>query len=197
MAPQDRDDSQDQVRNVDNDSPAEFAGPPRPVALTPLARKERRTPASVARPALSLPAPVKIALGVAAGLLLLFAITVLYVRSSQRAAAETAARAARQATEQIERDNQQRAETAQRAFAQRQRLADEQEQARIQRIREQERQADQAQGVVSGEAERRQRAWEAYYRKPPGCIDAATMECTNHYIRARRAFDEKFAKGQL
>jgi hypothetical protein len=196
MPSPDRDDSQDQVRSVDAAPSAEFVGPPRPVALTPLARPPRKAQ-PLARPTLSLPEPVKIALWVTVGLLLLFAIAAMVVRSNQRAAAEAADKAAQQAMEQNERDDRLRAEAAQRALAERQRLAQEQEQARVERIREEQRRAEDAQKAVSGEAERRQRAWEAYYRKPPGCTEAATMECTNHYIRAKRAFDDKYAKGQL
>lgn len=196
MALPDRDDRQDQDRNVDDNPDAELAGPPRPVAWTPLAHKARWARTSATRPSLAQSEPLKIALGVAAGLLLLFAITVIYVHSRQRAAAEAAANEALRSMELAERDDRQRAEAAQRAQAERQRLADEQEQVRTVRIREQQRQAELAQTAVSGEAERRQRAWEAYYRKPPGCTDSASMECANHYIRAKRAFDERFAKGQ-
>jgi hypothetical protein len=197
VAAQDRDDTPDQNPDVGGTPPAEFVGPPRPVALTPLARKVRRSRSRSPSPSFLQPGPVRTAIGVIAGLLLLFAVTVLYVRTSHRAAAAATAKAAAQAQEQAERDERQRAEAAQRAQAERERLAAEQEQARIARAREQQVLADQAQAAARGEAERKQRAWEAYYRKPPGCTDAASLECANHYIRARRAFDEKYAKGQL
>jgi hypothetical protein len=63
-------------------------------------------------------------------------------------------------------------------------------------IREQERQSAEAERSAANDADRKERAWAAYYRKPPGCADAATMECTNHYIRARRAFETSYAKEQ-
>jgi hypothetical protein len=49
--------------------------------------------------------------------------------------------------------------------------------------------------------ERKQRAWARYYKKPPHCDDNPTsdtlVECANHYIRARRQFDEAYAAGKL
>lgn len=196
MPPPERDDRHDQPRSVGDAAPAEFTGPPRPVALTPLARKPRRAPRAAWHD-MVLPQPLKRALVIGAGLVLLFAIVFMVVRAQQRAAAEASAKAAQLAIEQLERDNQQQAEAAQRALAERQRLAQEQEQARVERMRAEQRRAEAAQKGVSDDAERRQRAWEAYYRKPPGCTEVATMECANHYIRAKRAFDDKFAKGQL
>ena len=44
------------------------------------------------------------------------------------------------------------------------------------------------------DAERKERAWAASYRKPPGCADSASLECANHYIRARRAFEAQYAR---
>lgn len=197
MTTPDHDASPEPGRNAGDAPAAEFVGPPRPVALTPLPRKAARRRTRATDPSLLQPGPMRTALGVIAGLLLLFAVTVLYVRASHRAAAEATAKAAAQAQEQAERDALERAEAAQRAQTERVRLAAEQEQARLARAREQQQVAEQARAAARGEAERKQRAWEAYYRKPPGCTDAASLECANHYIRARRAFDEKFAKGQL
>jgi uncharacterized protein HemX len=176
-------------------APAEFVGPPRPIALTPLGRKPRRV--APRAPSDTLPAPLKRLLLIGLGLVALATIVVALIRVQQRAAGEAAAQAARQAIEQLERDNQQRAEAERQAAAQRQRLVEAQEQARVEGIRAEQLRAEEAQQNQISEAERRQRAWAAYYRKPSRCNEVATLECANHYIRARRIFDDKFARGEL
>lgn len=48
------------------------------------------------------------------------------------------------------------------------------------------------------QAERKEQAWRKFYRPSPGCAGAAvSVECSNEFIRAKRAFDEKFARGEL
>jgi hypothetical protein len=46
------------------------------------------------------------------------------------------------------------------------------------------------------DAQRMEQAFAASYRKPPGCADAATLECANHYIRAKRAFEAQYLREQ-
>jgi hypothetical protein len=50
-------------------------------------------------------------------------------------------------------------------------------------------------------AARKERAWTQFYKQPPQCdgnpTDAAMTECANHYIRARRHFEEAYAAGKL
>ena len=50
-------------------------------------------------------------------------------------------------------------------------------------------------------AARKERAWTKFYKKPPQCdgnpTDAAMTECANHYIRAKRQFEEAYAAGKL
>jgi len=47
------------------------------------------------------------------------------------------------------------------------------------------------------EVDRKERAWTRYYRKPAICNDAATVECANAFIRAKRTFEEKYPRGEL
>ena len=190
--PSDRDDPEHAPREADA-SLEIAAASPLPAALMPMARKPRRTSTGSRGP---LSEPLKIALLAGGALLLLFVLAALVVWSNHRAAVSAAARAAQQAIELHERDNRERAEAAQRAQAEQQRAAEQQTQARLERVRDEQRRADEAQKAASDEAERKQRAWEATYRKPPGCTDMATLECSNHYIRARRAFEERYVKGQ-
>jgi hypothetical protein len=50
-------------------------------------------------------------------------------------------------------------------------------------------------------AARKEPAWTQFYKQPPQCdgnpTDAAMTECANHYIRARRHFEEAYAAGKL
>jgi hypothetical protein len=49
--------------------------------------------------------------------------------------------------------------------------------------------------------ERKQRAWARYYKKPPHCDNNPSsdslVDCANHFIRARRQFEEDYAAGKL
>ena len=63
------------------------------------------------------------------------------------------------------------------------------------------RQAGATPGDPLSELERKQRAWSRYYKKPPYCEENPSsdvlIECANHYIRARRQFEEAYAAGKL
>jgi hypothetical protein len=47
--------------------------------------------------------------------------------------------------------------------------------------------------------ERKEKAWAAYYKKPASCDDNPSkdtmVECANHYIRAKRQFEQDYAGG--
>ena len=49
-------------------------------------------------------------------------------------------------------------------------------------------------------AERKARDWARFYKKPPQCDDNPNrdvmIECANHYIRAKRQFDEAYGAGK-
>ena len=96
---------------------------------------------------------------------------------------------------QLELAQQQRAEAArQRA---RQDQIDRQEASKVEQIRLRQQTEEDARRAVIAEADRRERAWAKFYRKPAACNDAASMECANGFIRAKKTFDEKYAKGEL
>ena len=63
------------------------------------------------------------------------------------------------------------------------------------------RQAGSGPGAPLSDLERKQRAWARYYKKPPYCENNPTsdtlIDCANHYIRARRQFEEAYAAGRL
>ncbi len=101
--------------------------------------------------------------------------------------------AMQRAQQQIEQ--QQREDTA-RQQARRTEL-DRQEASRTQAIRKRQEIEEAATRGAIAEADRKERAWAKFYRQPPSCNDAASMECANGFIRAKRAFEEKYARGAL
>lgn len=54
---------------------------------------------------------------------------------------------------------------------------------------------------AASEAERRETAWQAFYRKPASCDEARggswTVDCANDFIRAKKRFAELFDAGKL
>jgi hypothetical protein len=171
--------------------------PAKPVsvaAATPFKRMPRIPKRRSAWDAVSVPLPLQFAIAVIIGVLVATAIAAVYVRWSARSATEASARATATEIDRIARENQQQLEATQQAAAERQRQADAEERARADKIREQQRLAEESQRAAVGDAERKEKAWAAYYRKPPNCADAATLECANHYIRARRAFEAQYAR---
>jgi hypothetical protein len=127
----------------------------------------------------------------------LFAAGMSVVQSRQRAASEYLKQIEQEAERkaQVQRDLQQR-EAAERE-AKRLALMDEQESARVRAIADAQRADDDAKRQAIEESERKAKAWLKFYRKPPVCNDATTLECANAYIRAKQAFEMKYAKGQL
>ena len=49
-------------------------------------------------------------------------------------------------------------------------------------------------------AERKERAWAQFYKRPAACDDsppkASMVECANHFIRAKREFEQSYADGK-
>ena len=68
---------------------------------------------------------------------------------------------------------------------------------RIQAYADQQRAAEEARRAEADAAARKEQAWAKFYRVPPLCQSAATMACTNAYIRAKREFEARYDKGQL
>ena len=96
---------------------------------------------------------------------------------------------------------QQQAQQAQRDEAarqdRRQALLQQQEAMRLQSIAERQRGEEDARRAATNAVDRKAKAWAKFYRKPATCEDAATMECANAFIRAKRTFEEKYARGEL
>jgi hypothetical protein len=131
------------------------------------------------------------------GVVLVYAIGVSFVEwRTQRAfehlrqAAQQMERNAQIKTEQVQRETAERQE--QRAAETRAREAD-----RVRVITEREAAANASRRSAIEESARKERAWAKFYKKLAHCDQAATVECANGFIRAKRAFEDKFARGEL
>lgn len=144
--------------------------------------------------AISVPLPLQFAIAVILGVLIATAIAAAYVKWNARVTAEANARATQAEIERIASERQQQLEAEQRAAAERQRLAEQEERQRAEKLREEQRLAEESRRALLNDTERMEQAFAASYRKPPGCADAATLDCANHYIRAKRAFEAQYLR---
>ena len=143
-----------------------------------------------------MPLGLIVALGVA-GLVLSLIVGVTFVQWRGQAAAHETLRLNQEAQRQAQAQLEQMEREALARKAQLEAEQQRQEEMRVQALVEQQRAADAAVRAEADAADRREKAWARFYRPPPHCETAATMECTNRYIRAKRLFDEKYAKGEL
>ena len=143
-----------------------------------------------------MPLAIVVALGLAClGLLWIIAVTFVQWRA-QAGAQETL-----RLNEEAQRQAQIQVEQMQReAIARQTQLQLEQQrqdETRVRALAEQQRAAEAAQRAEDEAAQRKEQAWNRFYHPPPHCVTVATMDCTNRYIRAKRAFEEKYARGEL
>ena len=65
---------------------------------------------------------------------------------------------------------------------------------------EAERKAALAQQAAQQAIERKERAWALFYKKPAACDEippkASMVECANHFIRAKREFEQLHGAGK-
>lgn len=106
-----------------------------------------------------------------------------------------------QIEQEAARESQLRAKQLQREAAQReeerQAKLEQQEALKAQAIAERQRTEEAARRAEAAEADRKEQAWARFYRRPAYCETAATMDCVNGYIRARRNFEQKWNKGEF
>lgn len=133
------------------------------------------------------------------GVILVLAIAGSVMQWRARAAVENVMRLGQEAAlraqaqgqaEQARRDEVARQEHQQARYQQ-------QEAMRVQDIVQRQRGEDDARRAAGDAVDRKAKAWAKFYRKPSACDDAATMECANAFIRAKRVFEEKFAQGEI
>ena len=145
------------------------------------------------RPQLAMHPLTKLALG-AIGAVLLWALLGSFIQWRAQRAFSEVIQATQQSTARAQLESQQAAE---QSAQDRQQRLDEAEAARVALIRAQQDAIAQAAKARDEDEARRTAAWAKFYRKPAACNDAATLECANGYIRAKRAFEQKYAKGEL
>ena len=128
---------------------------------------------------------MKIALGIFIGAMLIWAVVELRARYELSQFNKAAIAAAQELNGQ--------AEIARERSSQRQRqqkaLRNEQA-ARVVRAREL-----QAAQIAAERA--KEKAWAAFYQPSEQCLNTASVECGNAYIKARREFERKFAAVEL
>jgi uncharacterized protein HemX len=128
---------------------------------------------------------------------LAFAGLAWILNSRTEAAAELKLRSKPNALQESQREGQKLLSEAEEREAARRARAQQQEAQRLQTFADQQRAQEQAKRAEDEEVARKAKAWEKFYRKPAVCNDANTMDCANAYIRAKRLFEEKYARGEL
>ncbi len=141
--------------------------------------------------------PIAIVLAALIGAGALMVSVHAYQEWRARVAIAEVLRAGNEAMRQVQlQAAQQQREQAARQQA-RQAQIDRQEALKVQAIRQRQEADDEARRVALAAADRKERAWAKFYRKPATCNDSASMECANGFIRAKRTFEEKYARGEL
>jgi hypothetical protein len=141
--------------------------------------------------------PMVIAVSVIAAALAFVVIFVVVSRWRAEVSAQRIQRAAQEAAQRAEIEAQELKRVSAARQAAQQAQLERQAAQRVQQAVERQRVEEEARRAADAAIERKEVAWKKYYRKPAACNDATTMECVNANIRARRAFDEKYARGEL
>lgn len=162
-------------------------------------KKELKAKARRARAADRVPrfTPLKIALGLLAAATLAFAALGWIVHSRSEAAAELKLRSQPNVLEEAQAEGKKLQLEDEARDAARQSRTQQQDAQRVQTITAQQQAEQEARRAEAEAIDRKAKAWEKFYRKPAVCNDANTMDCANAYIRARRTFEEKYARGEL
>ncbi|MEO8057931.1 MAG: hypothetical protein ABI671_06370 [Burkholderiales bacterium] len=162
-------------------------------------KKEQKAKARRARAADRPPrfTPLRIGLGLLAAATLAFAGLGWIVHSRTEAAAVVKLQSQPNQLKQSQAEAQKLQLEEQGRDAARQALAQQQDVRRLQTITAQQRAEEEARSAEAAAVDRKAKAWEKFYRKPAVCNDANTMDCANAYIRAKRSFEERYARGEL
>ena len=162
-------------------------------------KKEQKAKARRARAADRPPrfTPLRIGLGLLAAATLAFAGLGWIVHSRSEAAAEAKLRSQPNVLQQTQNEAKKLQTEAEARDAARKSLSQQQDAQRAQTITAQQQAEIEARRLEDEAVDRKAKAWEKFYRKPAVCNDANTMDCANAYIRAKRTFEEKYARGEL
>lgn len=162
-------------------------------------QKEQKAKARRARAADRPPrfTPLRIALGLVAAATLAFAALGWIVHSRSEAAAEARLQSQPNVLQQSQIEAKKLQTEAEVRETSRKNLNQQQDAQRAQAITAQQQADEEARRLEAEAVDRKAKAWEKFYRKPAVCNDANTMDCANAYIRAKRTFEEKYARGEL
>jgi hypothetical protein len=120
-----------------------------------------------------------------------------YLEWRTRVALEEVMRAGNDAIQRVQQQlQQQQRESAAREQVRREQFAS-QEASKLWAARMRQEAEEAARKGDLAEVARKERAWARFYRKPPSCKETVSIECANGFIRAKREFDERFARGEL
>ena len=120
-----------------------------------------------------------------------------YLEWRARVALEQVMRAGNEAMQRVQQQvQQQQRDATLREQARREQLAQvEASSLRAARLRQEAEEATRK-GALA-ESIRRERAWAKFYKKPAWCSETVSMDCANGFIRAKREFEERYARGEL
>lgn len=162
-------------------------------------KKEQKAKARRARAADRLPrfTPLRIGLGLLVAATLAFAGLGWIVHSRSEAVAEVKLHSQPNVLQETQIEGKKLQVEAEARDAARQTRTQQQDAQRLQTFTAQQQAEEEARRVEAEAVDRKAKAWEKFYRKPAVCNDANTMDCANAYIRAKRTFEEKYARGEL
>jgi len=141
--------------------------------------------------------PLTLSLALVIGVALAWVVTVSIVRWRAQVAAEHQMQVTQEAARQAELRAQQAQREAAEREEQRQTKLQQQEALKAQAFAARQQAEEDARRAEAAAADRKEKAWAKFYRRPAFCETAATMECVNGYIRARRSFEEKWNKAEF
>jgi hypothetical protein len=141
--------------------------------------------------------PLTLSLALVIGVALAWVVTVSIVRWRAQVAAEHQMQVTQEAARQAELRVQQAQREAAEREEQRQTKLQQQEALKAQAFAARQQAEEDARRAEAAAADRKEKAWAKFYRRPAFCETAATMECVNGYIRARRSFEEKWNKAEF
>lgn len=140
--------------------------------------------------------PATVAASSIIGALLLLAFGVSFVQWRARIAHEELTRLHQESALRAEAQMQQDERDEIVRQAHRQAQIQQQEAKRLHAVAERQRGEEDATRAQANAVDRKAKAWAKFYRKPATCDEVATMECANGFIRAKRTFEEKYARGE-
>lgn len=158
------------------------------------ARREGRSPQIARLPSLR---PATVAALWIIGACLLLAVGVSLVQWRSRVTLEEVIRLDRDLAQRAESKMQQDQRDEATRQARRQSQVQRQDANRFKAIAERQRDAEDARLAAVNAIDRKAKAWARFYRTPATCDEAATLECANGFIRAKRTFEERYARGEL